>query len=465
MRSSSVNFAASARGVAPSRCSPIISTWPLRVHLRGQRHLGVRARAAGEQGLDHREVAGQDRRVQGGVAGAGGVRVGAPLEQGGHELAVPAVRRHHQGARPVGGGVVDVGPGVEEPARHRRVAVASREEQRRETADLRLLGVGAVAAPELAVAQLGLQPPADDEPARARTRRHVRASVDQELHDVGVAPGGRPHERRLLLERFAGVGVGAGVEEAPHRLGVTGAGAGHENGLAGLDRRAGVGAGREQQPDHAGVAVIAGEGERGHAEIVRGRRVGAGVGQPARRLEVVVVGGPVQRRRAVELGCVHVDAVRPHPPLRAGATIAGTCCRLTASISRRSGVWANAAATATASPATREEPEAESPLRSAGAARGFATYCPTDPPRRCAPCRHGVEVPVRSPSADPAPGRSRALAAAPCCRRCAPPAPPACRAATRGGWPAACGRARDRRRAARPPSRPDAPPSSTMGRL
>ena len=31
MMSTSVNFAASARGVAPSRCSPSISTWPLRV--------------------------------------------------------------------------------------------------------------------------------------------------------------------------------------------------------------------------------------------------------------------------------------------------------------------------------------------------------------------------------------------------------------------------------------------------
>ena len=292
--------------------------------LRGQRHLGVRARAVRQKRFDDLDVARQHRRVQGGVAGARGVGVGAPVEQQEHHLAVAAVRRHHQGAGTVGGGVVDVGPGVEQPARHLDVAVARREQQRREPADPRLLGVGAVAAPELAVAQLGLQPPADDEPARARPGPHVGAAVEQKLHHVGVALRRRPHQRGLVFEQLAPVDVRAGVQEPPHRVDVPGAGAGHEDGLAGLDRRVGVGAGREQQLDQAGAAVAAGEGQRGDPQVVGGRGVSTGVRQPARRLQIVVIGGPVQRGRAIGLGRVHVDAVlRPARRVQEGGDRGG----------------------------------------------------------------------------------------------------------------------------------------------
>ena len=59
--------------------------------------------------------------------------------------------------------------------------------------------------------------------------------VDEELDDVGMTLGGRPHERGLVMLALAGVHVGAAGEERFHRSEVARPGAGHQHRLAFFD--------------------------------------------------------------------------------------------------------------------------------------------------------------------------------------------------------------------------------------
>ena len=279
---------------------------PVAGHARRLGHLRVRPRAGGEQRFDHAEVALQHRRVQRRVAGRRRVRVGALGQQEPDERPVAAVRRHDERAPAVRRGVVDVGPGVQQQPRRGDAAVPRREQQRRVAAQIRLFRVGAVAPAQLAVAQVRLQPPADDETPDAGPPAHVGAAVQQHPHHRRVALRHRPHQRRLILLGFGGVHVRAVVEKRGDRGRGAGAGAAHQHRLAGGDGRPRVGARRQQQIDQRRVRVRAGERQRHDAVRVRGPGVGAGGEQQARRLQVVEIRRPVQRRRAVRLRGVDV---------------------------------------------------------------------------------------------------------------------------------------------------------------
>ena len=251
-----------------------------------------RAPLAVGAGIDAPQAAGQlrvprpRRPVQGGVAGAVGVRVRPVLEQDHRQSAVAANDRDVQRRGAVRRRRVHVGPRRDEVADEGRIVLAGGNQQRREAALRSGLDLGAVL---------------EQGPRRGR-----------------MSPARRPHEGGLAVPRLGRGGVGAVGQEHAHRLDRAGPGAGHDRRLSRAARPVRVGP-RRQQPGHRRRGgVVARQTERRHPVVVGRVDGGAGPDEQVDELDRVVVRRPVQRRRAVGLDRVDVGAPADQRPRRFG---------------------------------------------------------------------------------------------------------------------------------------------------
>ena len=133
--------------------------------------------------------------------------------------------RQHQGARAIRQRVVGVRAGRQQKLGRFRIAVPRCEQQRRHAAPLHRVVQLFPARP------LRLFP---DHRLRvdAGTGPHIRAKLNEQSDSFRMALRGRPHQRRLIVLRFPGVRVGAVHQQRLHGLGLAGARAGHQRGLA-----------------------------------------------------------------------------------------------------------------------------------------------------------------------------------------------------------------------------------------
>ncbi len=99
-------------------------------------------------------------------------------------------------------------------------------------------------------------------------RFRVGANFEQRRDDVGMAFGGRPHERGLAAARFGDIHVGAMEHQLPHGFEVSGAGGNHERRLAIPPCRARVCASLQQSLNDEIVAVGRRKRERRFAVLV-----------------------------------------------------------------------------------------------------------------------------------------------------------------------------------------------------
>ena len=259
----------------------------------------VRLRSAGQQRAYQRGVRAQHGGVQGAVARAGRIGIGAALQKDLGEPRVAAHRRQDQRAVAVRRRVVHVGAGVQQEAGRVDVPVAGGEQQRREAAGVEVLGARrARRAPQSGAAEL----------ARGRrARADVGAVGEEHARDVGMPRGRGPHHRGLASGRLRGVDVRPVIEEGLDRGRVARVRAPHEQRLAGVQSAVGARPGREQPLDDARVPAGAGDPQRGGAEVVLRVHVRAGVDQRFQSRRVVPVRGPVQRGRPVGLRNVDVE--------------------------------------------------------------------------------------------------------------------------------------------------------------
>ena len=212
------------------------------------------------------------------------VRVGSGRQQPRRDLVLRVVDGHAEGAGAVGQRVVGVGPGRQQHVEGAQTAFPGREQQRRES-------------PRGPRVQVG--------PGR-----------DQRCRRARVVLRGGPHQRRLAPPALDRVDLGAVLQQDRDRGYDAGPRHRHQRSLAFARRAVGVRAGLEQHPQRLGTAVGRGEGER--RDAVAGRRVhlGAGLHQSRRDVEVLVVHGPVQRGGSVRLGSVDVGAPIEQGPNR-----------------------------------------------------------------------------------------------------------------------------------------------------
>ena len=134
----------------------------------------------------------------------------------------------------------------------------------------------------------------------------VRTHLDQPGHDIAVAFGGGPHQRRLTAARLRGVHIGAVAHQLPHGIETPRSCRNHDGRLAVPSRRAGVAAGRHQSLDQSRVSVCRRQRHRRFAVFVSGVGIGAGVEQRLRHAAFTEVHRPRQRGRAVGLHGIHV---------------------------------------------------------------------------------------------------------------------------------------------------------------
>ena len=222
------------------------------------------------------------------------IGIGAPLQQEVGECDLPDDDRVGQRVRSVGSGLVHAGPRGEQDAGGLDVAVAGGGDQRRERLP--------------------------------RSGMDIGAPLDQRADDVPVAPGDRPHQRRLVGGGGGRVDVGPAGEQRPHDVEAAGARGCHQRRQAVRLRRVGIRPGGEEPPDHRHARVLARPGQRRHAVIVRGVHVGADAEEQIDRFAVVPVGRPEQRRRAIGPCGVHVELLAGEQPAQTGGV--ALCHRL-----------------------------------------------------------------------------------------------------------------------------------------
>ena len=124
-----------------------------------------------------------------------------------------------------------------------------------------------------------------------------------------MALGGGPHQRRLIVRRFAGIDACAMDEQRFHRLGLAGPRARHQHRFAAQRRGVRVGARGEQPLDHRRAPVGAGEMKRCGAFVVRDVRARACAKQQVGDRHVVHMRRPMQGRRPIALRGVRIDAL------------------------------------------------------------------------------------------------------------------------------------------------------------
>jgi hypothetical protein len=165
-----------------------------------------------------------------------------------------------------------------------------------------------------------------------QTQLEIRTGFDQLCHDLGVAFGRRPHQRRLPAPRVAAVDVGAANDQRLDRRKAAGSRRRHQRGFASRERGVRIRPAFEEQLDHLAVAVDARQRERRHPVSVRGLDVGAGAHQELAGFQIVLEGRPVQRRHPVDLRRVDIGALLQerancraiHPFRRVGQHRVGT---------------------------------------------------------------------------------------------------------------------------------------------
>ena len=137
-------------------------------------------------------------------------------------------------------------------------------------------------------------------------RFRVGANFEQRSDDVGMAFGGRPHERGLPSTRLGDVHVRAMEHQLPHGLEVSGAGGNHQRRLAVPPCRARIRARLEQPLNDRVVAVGGGQRQRRFAVLVDDIHLGAGAEQRLRHRSLAEVHRPRKRGRAIRLCGIHV---------------------------------------------------------------------------------------------------------------------------------------------------------------
>ncbi len=177
-----------------------------------------------------------DRCIENGAPEmVGQVRIGARIEQEKRKIIVSVDGRQDQRGYAIGFGDIEVRAGSDEHTRGIRSALTSGEEKGRHRAARRM---------EIIFPSLG----------RAGYTGH---SVDRALISAPCAIDAsttgrdyrrRPHQRRLPLPRFVGVGVRAPAQERVDSIGTAGTRGAVKNGLALRGDRVGAGAGRQQLP-------------------------------------------------------------------------------------------------------------------------------------------------------------------------------------------------------------------------
>ncbi len=167
--------------------------------------------------------------------------VGALVDEIPRHVDVVVRDGHEQRRDAVRVGVFDVGAGREQNLRRFDPAVARRVQQRRHRAgnEKARSAIGQAAADDAdAVAEAGHRVRQNPVRRRSRARLHVdlRATIDQQLDDVGmVVPDGH-HQRRLLERRIARVDGGAAIEQRLDRVDVADLRRGHQRRFALSDR-------------------------------------------------------------------------------------------------------------------------------------------------------------------------------------------------------------------------------------
>ena len=137
----------------------------------------------------------------------------------------------------------------------------------------------------------------------------ARAARDEQLDDVDAVERRGKHERRLVVGGVARVHPGTVIEERLHRVDAAGGGRQHERGDAGRGRRVHRRASCDERLDDGRRSVLAGEVQRHEAaEPRRGRDAGARCEERARERGVAVGRRPVERGHPVALGLVDVGA-------------------------------------------------------------------------------------------------------------------------------------------------------------
>ncbi len=130
----------------------------------------------------------------------------------------------------------------------------------------------------------------------------VRALRRQELHHVGLALRGGPHERGLSAPGFLGVDVGSRGQQRLGRVNLAAARGGHQRSFAVGSFEIGIGAGLEQRFNDRRGADDRGFGEGRRAKLVRQFDIRAGFDQRADQFQIAVRrgvhdGGGCHRRR------------------------------------------------------------------------------------------------------------------------------------------------------------------------
>ena len=197
------------------------------------------------------------------IAGAGRIRIGAPVEQQPRDRAIALKRRQHESGVAIGRGVVHIGAAIEQQPCRLDIAAHRREQQCRAAA--RLDGV------RVLLRGLHARRPLIEHHRQAphhRARLHVGAVLEQHFDDVRMTLGRSPHQRRLLPLRFGGVDICFSRQQRAHDRDVAGASRAHQRRDARIGRRIRVGAARQQALDDSGVAVFAGQRQRRDRQVV-----------------------------------------------------------------------------------------------------------------------------------------------------------------------------------------------------
>jgi len=140
-------------------------------------------------------------------------------------------------------------------------------------------------------------------------RVQVGAFRGEELHHLGLALRGRPHQRRLTAPGFLGVDVGAGLEQESGRVHLARPRHRHQRRLALRSPRVWIASGLEQRANHGSRADDGGLGHRRRAELILRLDVGASLDEGAHQLQVVVGGRVHDGGAAIRPGSVWIGAL------------------------------------------------------------------------------------------------------------------------------------------------------------
>ncbi len=136
----------------------------------------------------------------------------------------------------------------------------------------------------------------------------VRVLRREELHHVGLALRGGPHDRGLSAPGFLRVDVGSRGKKRLGRVNLAAARGSHQRSFAVRSPEIGIGAGLEQRVDDRRGADDRGFGDRRRAQLVLQFDIRAGFDQRADEFQIVVRRGVHDGGGAIGAGGVYVRA-------------------------------------------------------------------------------------------------------------------------------------------------------------